>query len=122
MAFAKCDTVVDSEGSLCTFARGPSSLVRGWDNETVGQEEGGRMGRFDGGRLGGWEDRRRGRARREAGGKKDGVRKKTKPYTTIPSRGVAPGKLPLDRPHQGAVMLAPCYFQIDICRYEPYGP
>ena len=63
------------------------------------------MGRFDGGRLGGWEDRRRGRARREAGGKKDGARKKTKPYTTIPSRGFAPGKLPLDRPHQGAAML-----------------
>ena len=41
----------------------------------------------------------------EAGGKKkDGERKKTKPYT-IPSRGFAPGKLPLDRPHQGAV----CY-------------
>ena len=43
----------------------------------------------------------------EAGGKKkDGERKKTKPYTTIPSRGFAPGKLPLDRPHQGAAMLA----------------
>ena len=42
----------------------------------------------------------------EAGGKKkDGERKKTKPYTTIPSRGFALGKLPLDRPHQGAVML-----------------
>ena len=42
----------------------------------------------------------------EAGGKKkDGERKKTKPYTTIPSRGFAPGKLPLDRPHQGAAML-----------------
>ena len=42
----------------------------------------------------------------EAGGKKkDGARKKTKPYTTIPSRGFAPGKLPLDRPHQGAAML-----------------
>ena len=42
----------------------------------------------------------------EAGGKKkDGERKKTKPYTTIPSRGFALGKLPLDRPHQGAAML-----------------
>ena len=42
----------------------------------------------------------------EAGGKKkDGEREQTKPYTTIPSRGFAPGKLPLDRPHQGAVML-----------------
>ena len=42
----------------------------------------------------------------EAGGKKkDGERKQTKPYTTIPSRGFAPGKLPLDRPHQGAAML-----------------
>ena len=79
----------DSEGSLCTSARGPSSLVRGWDNETVGKWDRRRMGRFDGGRLGGWEDRRRGRARREAGGKKDGARKKTKPYTTIPSRGFA---------------------------------
>ena len=38
--------------------------------------------------------------------KKDGARKKTKPYSTIPSRVFAPGKLPLDRPHQGAVMLS----------------
>ena len=78
----------------------------------MGQEEGRKIGRWEGGRpaawqdgrMGGWEDERTGR--KEAGGKKkDGERKKTKPYTTIPSRGFAPGKLPLDRPHQGAAML-----------------
>ena len=62
------------------------------------------MRRWDSGRPAAWEDvRMRGQ---EAGGKKkDGERKKTKPYTTIPSRGFALSKLPLDRPHQGAVML-----------------
>ena len=56
------------------------------------------------GSMAGWKDvRMRGQ---EAGGKeKDGERKKAKPHTTVPSRGFAPGKLPLDRPHQGAVML-----------------
>ena len=57
-----------------------------------------------------WEDSRRERGRREAGGK-DGEREnfyltfKVKQYTTIPSRGLAQGKLRLDRPHQGAAML-----------------
>ena len=52
--------------------------------------------------MGGWEDERM-RGQEAGGKKKDGERKKTKPYTTIPSRGFALSKLPLDRPHQGAV-------------------
>ena len=68
-------------------------------------------------RLEGWKDARTGGwdgewetgeeewGRREAAGKK-GEKEKTKPYTTIPSRGFAPGKLPLDRPHQGAAMVS----------------
>ena len=103
--------MVVSEESLCTFARA-SSLVRGWDSGTVRQDEVETVGRWQAGSMGGWEeesmrgweDERTG-SRREEGNGKDGARKKTKPYTTIPSRGFAPGKLPLDRPHQGAVML-----------------
>ena len=70
-----------------------------WD-----RRKGGRIGRWEGGRSAEWQE---GRMRgQEAGGKKkDGERKKTKPYTTIPSRGFALSKLPLDRPHPGAVML-----------------
>ena len=84
--------------------RGGSGIVRRWDSGTMGEKEGGRMRRWGGGRMAAWEH---GRMRgQDAGGKKkDGARKKTKPYTTIPSRGFAPGKLPLDRPHQGAAML-----------------
>ena len=65
--------------------------------------------------MSGWEDARTGgweggtesgrQEERNGGGGKDGEKEKTKPYTTIPSRGFAPGKLPLDRPHQGAAML-----------------
>ena len=108
--------MVDSEGSLCTYARA-SSLVRGWDSGVVrrwdnGRGKGVRMRRWQAGSMGGWEeesmrgweDERTG-SKREEGNGKDGERKQTKPYTTIPSRGFAPGKLPLDRPHQGAFML-----------------
>ena len=57
----------------------------------------GRMAGLEDGRMEGWKDGRMGG--QEAGGKKDGERKKTKPYTMIPSRGFALSKLPLDRPH-----------------------
>ena len=79
--------MVVSEGSLCTFEKASSV-----------------SGACDGGKVAGWQP---GRMRgQEAGGKKKaGERKKTKPYTTIPSKGFALSKLPLDRPHQGAVML-----------------
>ena len=66
------------------------------------------MGGWDGSMGVGWEDGKTGEGE-ERGGKQEGRRmergKKTKPYTTIPSRGFAPGELPLDRPHQGAAML-----------------
>ena len=58
--------------------------------------------------MAGWKDGRM-RGQVAGGKKKDGERKKTKPYTTIPSRGFALSKLPLDRPHQGAAMLAVRY-------------
>ena len=78
---------------------------RKWcEDETVGRWQAGSMGGWEEESMRGWEDERTG-SKREEGNGKDGERKQTKPYTTIPSRGFAPGKLPLDRPHQGAAML-----------------
>ena len=77
---------------------------KGCEDETVGRWQAGSMGGWEEESMRGWEDERTG-SKREEGNGKDGERNQTKPYTTIPSRGFAPGKLPLDRPHQGAVML-----------------
>ena len=77
---------------------------KGCEDETVGPWQAGSMGGWEEESMGGWEDERTG-SKREEGNGKDGERKQAKPYTTIPSRGFAPGKLPLDRPHQGAAML-----------------
>ena len=68
----------------------------------VGRGQAGSMAEWQDGRMRGWKDGRMGG--QEAGGKKEGERKKTKPYTAIPSREFALSKLPLDRPHQGAAM------------------
>ena len=84
-----------------------------WDNGRLGRWEDGRIGGLEDWKMGGWEDGKTGEEEGGGGkqqGRKDGVREKTKPYTTIPSRGFAPGKLPLDRPHQGAV----CYYYATI--------
>ena len=83
-----------------------TGTVGQWESGTMGGWDGGRMGGLEDGTLGRWEDGKTGEEEGGGGkqqGRKDGVREKTKPYTTIPSRGFAPGKLPLDRPHQGAV-------------------
>ena len=69
----------------------------------IGRWQAGSMAEWQDGRMEGRKDGRMGG--QEAEGKKEGERNKTKPYTTIPSRGFALNKLPLDRPHQGAVML-----------------
>ena len=74
--------------------------LEGWKDVRLGGCQDGRLGGWDGE----WETGGEEWGRREAAGK-DGEKEKTKPYTTIPSRGFASGKLPLDRPHQGAVML-----------------
>ena len=79
---------------------------KGCEDETVGRWQAGSMGGWEEESMRGWEDERTG-SKREEGNGKDGERKQTKPYTTIPSRGFAPGKLPLDRPHQGAAVLTP---------------